>query len=49
MPEIIPCAMATLAIATLFYTWRERIRRRPLPVDLLRQRVTYMMWVASRR
>ena len=49
MPEMIPCSMASLAIATLYYTWRDRIRVRELPSTILRQRVAYMMWVAAKR
>ncbi|QVL33350.1 hypothetical protein KIH39_05400 [Telmatocola sphagniphila] len=49
MPELIPCSMASLAIASLYYTWRERIRPKSLPATLLRQRVAYMMWVAARQ
>ncbi len=49
MFQLVACNLAVLAIAMIFYAWRDayvaRNRRR---VDL-HQRVAYMLWVAAQR
>jgi hypothetical protein len=48
MPAI-SCTIATLAVASIYYTWRtyqEWLARRQ---DTLRERVTYMLWVIANR
>jgi len=41
---ILPCCIATLAVAVIFYVWRAwwRIKMRHL-----RERVAYMLWVSA--
>jgi hypothetical protein len=46
---LIPCGFAALAVACIFYTWRaytDALLRRQ---RMLRQRVTWMLWVAANR
>ena len=48
MPHLITLDLATLAIAGLFYTWRDVIvarRQRPH----LRERVALLLWAAAAR
>jgi hypothetical protein len=46
MLHFIPCELACLAIASLYYTWRavERCRRKP---KNLHDRIAYMLWVIA--
>ena len=41
------CNVAALSIALLYYAWRERVVQRPQRMKTLRERVTYMLWVAA--
>lgn len=41
------CNVAALTIALLYYAWRDRMVERPQRVKALRERVTYMLWVAA--
>jgi hypothetical protein len=46
--QLIACNIACLAIASMYYTWRDiylHRRRR----QQLRDRVAYMLWVAANR
>ena len=48
MLHFIPCHLAILAIATLYYSWRAtRPQRRNL--QKLHDRVAYMLWTAASR
>jgi hypothetical protein len=47
--HMIPCGLAALAVAGLFYTWRaynDTLLRRD---RTLRERVAWMLWVAAER
>ncbi len=46
MPNIL-CSVATLAVAGIFYTWRAYHDVLIQKQRLLRERVTYMLWVMS--
>lgn len=41
------CNVAALAVALLFYVWRTHARLRSRRQRALRERVTYMLWVAA--
>ena len=41
--------MAALAVATLYYVWRAYHQTRRQRECVLRQRVTYMLWVMAER
>lgn len=48
MFQLITCNLACLAIAMLYYTWRDvYLHRRKR--EQLRERVAYMLWVAASR
>jgi hypothetical protein len=49
MPQVISCQLAALTIASLFYVWRDLLHRRLTHSKLLRERVTYMLWVTAQR
>jgi hypothetical protein len=50
MQQLLPCNLAALAIAALFYLWRDVYHRpRKLNDVQLRERVAYMLWVAASR
>jgi hypothetical protein len=46
MLHLIVCDLACLAIAALYYTWRDvyHLRRQR---EMLRERVAYMLWAAA--
>ncbi|MFO0850911.1 MAG: hypothetical protein U0871_20505 [Gemmataceae bacterium] len=50
MAQLLTCNLAVLAIAMLYYTWRDgysaRFRRKGARVN---DRVAYMLWVAAQR
>ena len=46
--QVIACNIACLAIAVLYYTWRDVYMHRRKQ-EQLRDRVAYMLWVASSR
>ncbi len=48
MLQLITCNLACLAIATLYYTWRDVYLHRKKRVQL-HERVSYMLWVAANR
>ena len=48
MFELITCYLATLAIALLFYAWRDGHSRRATPANI-NERVAYMLWVSAQR
>ena len=45
--QIICCNAAALCIAVLYYTWRDTTAERHRRKKVLRERVAYMLWVAS--
>jgi len=49
MQTLIPCHLACLAIATLYYTWRDLYRPRVIAHKRLHERVAYMLWVIAAR
>lgn len=48
MFQLIACNLACLAIAALYYTWRD-VYLHKKKRELLRQRVAYMLWMAANR
>ena len=46
MPNII-CGLAALSVATVFYTYRAYFEHLKARQRLLRERVTYMLWVMA--
>ena len=45
--NVVVCSLAALSVATIFYCWRahqEIIQKRQ---QVLRERVTYMLWVMA--
>ena len=49
MVQMIACNLAVLAIAGIYYAWRDRISAIARNRALLRDRVAYMLWVAAQR
>jgi hypothetical protein len=48
MFQLLACNIACLAVAVLYYSWRDiYLHRRKR--EQLRQRVAYMLWVAANR
>jgi hypothetical protein len=41
------CNVAALAVAALFYVWRAHFQVRVRRQRVLRERVTYMLWVMA--
>jgi hypothetical protein len=46
MPTLM-CNMSALAVATLFYYWRRYREHHEQCEGVLRQRLTYMLWVMA--
>jgi hypothetical protein len=46
---LIACNLATLAIAVLYYTWRDSLVTRTRQRRVLHERVAYMLWAAAGR
>lgn len=49
MFELLTCNVAALAIAALYYTWRDKFAKRVYTSRVLRERVAYMLWAAAQR
>jgi hypothetical protein len=47
--QIVCFNLTALAVAALFYAWRDGIVRRGQREKLLRERITYMLWVAAQQ
>jgi hypothetical protein len=47
--QMIACNVATLAIAVLYYAWRDAFVSRARQRRLLHERVSYMLWAAAGR
>jgi hypothetical protein len=45
--QLVYCNLCALAVATIFYTWRSYQGRHDQRERVLRQRVTYMLWVVA--
>ena len=49
MFEMLTCNAAVLAIAALYYTWKDRMAHHTRKQRVLRERVTYMLWTVAQR
>ena len=49
MVQMIACNLAVLAIAGIYYAWRDRYTKLSGQRAVLRDRVAYMLWVAAQR
>jgi hypothetical protein len=49
VPNVIGWNLAALAIAVLYYWWRDVLSRRQMPEKVLRERVAYMLWTAAQQ
>ena len=49
MVQMIACNLAVLAIAGIYYAWRDRSTKLSVKRTVLRDRVAYMLWVAAQR
>jgi hypothetical protein len=45
--NLVYCGLCALAVATLYYGWRDHQSRHEGRHQLLRKRVTYMLWVMA--
>jgi hypothetical protein len=45
--QVIYCNLCALAVATIFYSWREYQSRHDRRERVLRERVAYMLWVVA--
>ena len=48
MFQLLTCNLACLSIAALYYAWRDIYTHRRRRIQL-RERVSYMLWVAANR
>ncbi|VTS02941.1 hypothetical protein [Tuwongella immobilis] len=44
---VLTCNVASFAIATLYYYWRDVYQAKRLKERVLRQRVAYMLWAVA--
>ncbi len=49
MVELITCNVAVLAIAALYYAWKDRVVKAAQRNRALRQRVAYLLWAVAER
>jgi hypothetical protein len=47
--QTIYCGLCALAVAVIYYGWREYHQRHELRQKVLRGRVAYMLWVMANR
>lgn len=47
--ELLTCNFAVLAIAALYFTWKDRVVKAAHRRTVLRQRVAYLLWAAAER
>ena len=47
--ELLTCNFAVLAIAALYFTWKDRVVKASRRRTVLRQRVAYLLWAAAER
>ena len=45
--QVVVCSLAALAVANLYYWYRYYMQDREQRDQTLRERVTYMLWVAA--
>jgi hypothetical protein len=45
--SVVVCAASALSVAVLFYSWRSYNEKNEHRQKLLRERVTYMLWVMA--
>jgi hypothetical protein len=45
--QVVCCNLAALAIAAMFYVWRDYHRTNCERTKVLRERVAYMLWTAA--
>jgi hypothetical protein len=44
---MLPCSLATLMVASIYYVWRAYNEFQQRRTQTLRQRVSYMLWVMA--
>lgn len=49
MVELLTCNAAVLAIAALYYAWKDRVTRAAARGRVLRERVAYLLWAVAER
>ncbi len=49
MVELLTCNVAVLAIAALYYAWKDRRVKVATRRQVLRERVAYLLWAAAAR
>jgi len=49
MLQMVTCNLAVLAIAMLYYSWRDRRVTKSVKRSQLNDRVAYMLWAAAQR
>jgi hypothetical protein len=49
MIQMLACNLAVLAIAMLYYAWRDSYSTQASPRQRINERVAYMLWVAAQR
>lgn len=49
MVELLTCNAAVLAIAALYFAWKDRVLKAARRRHALRQRVAYLLWAAAER
>jgi hypothetical protein len=47
--ELLTCNAAVLAIAALYFAWKDRVLKAARRRHALRQRVAYLLWAAAER
>jgi hypothetical protein len=47
--NLLPCSLATLAVAGIYYGWRAYFAALLRRQRTLRERVAYMLWVMAKR
>jgi hypothetical protein len=47
--ELLTCNAAVLAIATLYFAWKEQVTTAVRRRSVLRQRVAYLLWAVAER
>ena len=49
MFELLTCNAAVLVIAATYYAWKDRTKKLFAKRQLLRERVSYMLWAVAQR
>ena len=45
--QIVFCGLSALAVAIIYYGWRDYHQKQEVRDKVLRERVTYMLWVMA--